>query len=274
MSREKNKYVNSKINALQFQKNQSAEILEEVLISPEKFNKVSKFHQDTTWTRAYEWNGSYTLEEWLKIVEMTDVLPEYFEERISFPNIQKRFREASTSHRKFLKDVIIRKDLLGQILYDSFGRAEGIPTKNYPSAGGLYPIIPLILIFSVQAAEGISKKGSYVYDSSSGELLLLKEFSNEDIVTIESNVGEIYSNIAVGYSMDIRRAIAKYGYRGYRHALIEVGAMSQSIRSNLKQIDHGDFLLSGFSDNSLTKMVGLSPRLTPLIILQWFGIKA
>lgn len=249
-----------------------ADYLLEMIMKEKQLNDILKFHQKTTWHYPFHFQLDKIILEWLNLVQNTDVLPEYFDKKIQL-NVKRIKREVSTSKREFEESWKIKKDDLGQLLYDAFGRAEGVPTKKYPSAGALYPVIPLILILSDGVVEGISERGCYVFNTEDVELLLIQQFDDEKLEKIKRNIvgNKFQSNISVAYAIDIRRAIAKYGYRGYRHALIEVGLMSQSFRVVLNNVGLGELCWSGFNDNAITYLTGLSPRLSPIVLIQWFG---
>ncbi|WP_342478704.1 nitroreductase family protein [Paenibacillus sp. FSL H7-0350] len=235
-------------------------------------DQILKFHQKTTWQYIGEENLDLRLTRWLELVQFTDVLPEYYEQKIDF-NVKKIKLNEGRSKRTFKKNGVIDFNQLGEILYESFGLSEGSLSKPYPSAGALYPIIPLLLVLDENAVERDFLPGSYVFDSHEARLLMIKKFDQEEILKIKKNIyGESLSGIAICYSIDIRRSIAKYRSRGYRHALIEVGLMAQSFRSTLERHKgFGECTWSGFNDNALSSILGLSPRLSPVVLVQWFG---
>ena len=181
------------------------------------------------------------------------------------------------SNRKFTKKVPLPLDVLGRILGESFGRSED-GSKKYSSAGALYPVIPILLVFSSDAVEGISEPGSYLFDSKGYRLICLERWDVEELNKVKNAIhpkGEILSNLSMAYAVDLKRAITKYRLRGYRHSLIETGLISQSFASSLIEEDKynlGHCMWSAFNDNSLSKMIGMNIREAPVTIVQWFGI--
>lgn len=252
------------------------EYLQDMVIDNKNLADCLKFHQKTSWHFPFNWEVSAQIQEWLQLVEFRDIIPDSFENKISF-DVDPTLKEEYTSFREFSAESVIEKNSLGKILYNAFGRAHGVPTKPYPSAGGLYPIIPLVMIFNNNIVSESVEAGCYVFDSTNIELLQIKKFDKDYISNISKNInneGKLVSDIAIGYALDIRRAITKYGIRGYRHGLIEVGLMAQSFRHALtSENEWGDCCWSGFNDNALTNLLGLNPRLAPLILIQWFGKK-
>lgn len=251
--------------------NLNLDIIQEMALIEEDFTTVQKFHQKSTWNNHSYFNYSdYTL-IWTQMVEFSDIIPKFSNESISLPTKEKIVNK-NRSHREFNKDYYYSLDEIGEILFNSFGR-DTMKSKEYPSAGALYPVIPLVYILDQSRVEGINIEGCYVYDSTNGILHLIKEFNNETKKQVIKNLNtenNIYSNIAIGYSLDLKRAITKYRLRGYRHGLIEVGLMAQNFRHSLPA-SFGDFSWSGFNDNEITKLSGLNIRLSPVILIQWFG---
>lgn len=213
--------------------------------------------------------------EWAQHAENRDVIPSYYEEKIDL-EVEKANWNGST--REFDHHWTLPRKMLGELLYRSFGRGETGTSKRYPSAGALYPVIPLLYILSRDSVEGIDSPGCYLFESSEPSLLCLKKWDDKDLsfATAAINVGEeILSPLAIGYAVDLRRAVAKYRLKGYRHALIEIGLMAQSFRETLREMDEelGEVCWSGFQENALTYYSGLNVRLAPVTLVQWFGKK-
>lgn len=238
--------------------------------------EVQKFHystMNTTWKSIRNNPPNYYLFRWLDSVVFKDILPKSYEENIQL-NVKKH--EMNNSTHYFKKDATINLQFVGQLLYDAFGRDEETGSKKYPSAGALYPIVPLLLVFDEKAINGINVPGCYVFDSTNINLLRVSSWETEDqiqkVTKLVSFDSEIRSPYCIAYAIDYKRAVTKYLYKGYRHALIEVGLMAQSFREVLK-LDGilGERCWSGFEDLALTAACGLNVRLCPITLIQWFG---
>lgn len=255
-----------------------AAVLQEMIVSEKKMNEVLKMHQKTTWhndDRLY--NNNNNLNAWISMVVMTDVLPVYSEKSISLIYNDEFDLEDIQSIRNFKAHFRVEFKELSEILLKAFGRRKVTKHKNYPSAGGLYPVIPILVVLDQNILEGIETPGSYIYNATDHELILLKEFTNQDVENLRKYISfstvDNYK-VFIAYSIDIKRSITKYRVRGYRHALIEVGLMAQSFRHSICEFERlGEVSWSGFSDNALTHSLGLNPRLAPVALLQWFGEK-
>ncbi|WDM20587.1 nitroreductase family protein [Paenibacillus polymyxa] len=250
----------------------TAEHILENMLDKSLLKEILKFHQRTTWQDVGDQEFDQQLLEWLDLTQYTDVIPEYYEKKLEF-KVERIHCTEGFSKRKFNQDFKMDYNQLGELLYNAFGRADGFSTKPYPSAGALYPVIPLMIILDKNAIHNITSPGCYVFDTKSVELLLIKSFTAQEVEVINENIyGSQLSKMFLGYAIDIRRAILKYKSRGYRHALMEVGLMAQSFRNSLnRHAGYGECSWSGFNDNALTNILGLSPRLSPIILLQWFG---
>lgn len=274
-----NEHLNSfEILAERTDRTKRVAALQDMIVTEKKLNEVLKIHQKTTWHMDDRlFNNDKSLNAWINMVVMTDVLPVYSEKSILLEYNDEFDFEDIQSIRNFKANFRIKLGELSEILLKAFGRRRGSKHKNYPSAGGLYPVIPILVVLDRNVLDGIEAPGSYIYNATDHELILLKEFSDQDIRTLEKNISfgslENYK-LFIAYAIDIKRSITKYRIRGYRHSLIEVGLMAQSFRYSLCEFENlGEVSWSGFNDNALTYSLGLSPRLAPVTLLQWFGEK-
>ncbi|UHA74285.1 nitroreductase family protein [Paenibacillus sp. 481] len=242
-------------------------------------NEVVKFHQScTTILHGYDVTpfNSDTY-EWLSQVELTDIIPNYYESEILLPEVKKVNHVGSK--REFELDYNIAPELLSEIMYLAFGRSEHGTSKRYPSGGGLYPVIPVLYLLEDNIIlHTAHKKGTYIYDYEKNSLKQIKAWDDREAQKVLNflNAGDIrkYSNYMIGYAIDIRRSVAKYKRRGYRHSLIEIGLMAQAFRETIVEVNHlqlGDFCWSGFDDHAFTYLSGLNPRTCPVTLVQWFG---
>ncbi|GGK07469.1 hypothetical protein GCM10007063_32480 [Lentibacillus kapialis] len=265
-----NKFVNERL---------LSDFFQEEALSQNILKEVLRFHQSTNFLLGSEIKTNpFTMNmlDWAKKVENRDTIPSNSPKILYLSEAVRK--ENSGSHRNFVKDEPVSINSITRIFNKSFGRSEN-GSKNYPSAGGLYPILPILLVFSSSAITDIKESGSYLYDGDRNALIQLKAWESEELTKVKKAIhphGDPLSNLAMVYSMDIKKSITKYRLRGYRHGLIEAGLISQSFIDALNEdeiTNWGQCLWSGYNDNLLTKMVGLNVRDAPLVIAQWFGIK-
>ena len=102
-----------------------------------------------------------------------------------------RKQTGTGSTREFDHHWTLQKNA-GELLYRSFGRGKTDVSKRYPSAGALYPVIPLLYILSKDSVEGIDSPGCYLFESLEPSLLCLKKWDNKDLsfVTPPSTLGK------------------------------------------------------------------------------------
>lgn len=245
------------------------------ILSMSTLNDIIKFHQSTTWVRRdNQLTESPDLQRWLVDAQYSDTLPNIYEEEIPLKvNGEVDFKG---SQREFSDENLTYEDL-SHLLYHSFGRDQSNDSKSYGSAGALYPVIPVVLVFEEDAIEGLDiSPGSYTFNPKNNSLRPLKTFSKKDLEKISQIINSfqpmMLSKYCIGYAIDMKKSIAKYDRRGYRHALIEVGLAAQSFRSNCHHLlNVGEVCWSGFDDNAFSHMVGMNPRIAPVVLLQWYG---
>lgn len=256
-----------------------AQYIQDSILTGKLTNEALKMHQKTTWHKDNRpvVITDPNLDAWLNIVVGTDPLPAHSEKYIPLEYNSDFDLIDIKSIRDFKSIFWIEFEELSNILLKAFGRRHSTNKKNYPSAGGLYPIMPVLIVLNHEVLEGIEAPGSYLYSATHHELILLKSFTKQEVEVIFNNFNHsnlMNPNLGIAYAIDMKRSITKYRIRGYRHSLIEVGLMAQSFRQAICEYERlGEVSWSGFNDNAFTHAIGLSPRLAPVALLQWFGEK-
>lgn len=116
--------------------------LQDVIMSSRELNEIIKMHQMTTWQNPYKFKvNSNELSYWISLAEGVSSYPLIVEETVKLSSSKTDLIENKHSHRQFNNDYIFEFNQFSNILFNSFGvREDG--HRNYPSAGGLYPVIP------------------------------------------------------------------------------------------------------------------------------------
>lgn len=249
----------------------------ESVINTRSLNDVLKFHQSSVISvignKLYPYDRA--LNEWMVLNQHTDSVPNDYIFKINF---QEEHINNRGSTRTFLHLPIKFEDFR-EILVTAFGKDKNSLSKRFPSAGALYPVIPLIYVLSDSSIDDKRiNAGCYVYDSVENSIKKIKSWNKDELTIFKEAIapnGELLSKTIVGYSIDVKKAVAKYKRRGYRHALIEVGCMAQSLRECINEINinYGELCWSGFDDNLVAQLSGLNPKIAPIALLQWFGEK-
>ncbi|MBE2914311.1 hypothetical protein [Anoxybacillus flavithermus] len=253
------------------------DIFQERALSQRIITDVIKFHQSSVFFRVKNMRSSFISPDvrvWLENVECTDVLPDIFEEEIPLSIEKVRI---NGSNRSYNLSYRMDEKTLGAIMYKAFGRDNETLSKRYGSAGALYPVMPLLLVLKPNVISSLPMPGVYMFNPLSNSIYRIRKWTEKDLEKLKECIfidgEEFVSSLVMAYAIDIRRAVTKYGKRGYRHALIEVGLMAQGFRESLREVKENlrDLCWSGFNDNALTYLVGLNVRLAPVVLLQWFG---
>jgi SagB-type dehydrogenase family enzyme len=66
---------------------------------------------------------------------------------------------------------------------------------------------------------------------------------------------------------EYRRIIGKYGERGIRYALIEVGHVAQNLFLQAEALGLGAGIVGAFHDEKVLKAIDITPKHEPLLIM-------
>lgn len=241
-------------------------------LNDENISNVLSFHNKTTWIIS-ENNipiVSNNKNSWIEENEGYNItsLPQIPIDSIDLkPNHSPANKG---SYRKFT-DTEISYECLSTLISDCFCSNKGNFSRSYPSAGAMYSVTPLLYIFR---STSNLRSGVYVIDSINKKLLMINDTISNQLkkaIHVSNKKEMLPSSYAIGYAVNINNAIGKYGVRGYRHALIESGAMAQSFRINCNKNNLGEFCSSAFEDFPLAYESGLNIKDFPIILIQWFG---
>lgn len=180
-------------------------------------------------------------------------------------------RAASTYRfsKKKVKFTDVKKLLVNSFSPDASAR------RPYPSAGGLYPIEPLVFLFNERLETDISiSSACYHFRPVSKKLQMIKEISINtffDKLLHGFVKHENYPCFCILYIAHIGKAIFKYRYRGYRHALMEVGSMYQQAMINSQQIGLNNTVWSTFGDHEILYALDLDFGTYMPLTMQLFG---
>lgn len=162
------------------------------------------------------------------------------------------------------KQAVMPLIWLAQLL-DAAGGIQGVHQaegqfyegRNSPSAGALYPIE---IFVSTQAVEGLAA-GLYHYEPHAHGLHLVNDnvptdfiepFLNQDYI-VNANALFIFTSVFM-------RSMGKYGARGYRFALLEVGHQAENVCLMAVQLGLGSLCIGGFHDKSVNEILGIDGR--------------
>lgn len=183
---------------------------------------------------------------------------------------QKSLLESLTqrrSVREYDKEYKISLNELALLLFQSYGITakskikmfdlDGhIGMRNVPSGGALYPLEIYVAILNSHIDSGL-----YHYRIDNNSLELVKEglFTKQLLRMIHAEpYVELSAASAVIFTTGlIERLIIKYGDRGYRFLMIEVGMVGQTISLLAESVNLGSCMLGGFYDDKLNDFLGI-----------------
>lgn len=146
---------------------------------------------------------------------------------------------------------------LGRLLSSLTGQRAG---RGYPSAGALYPVRTVTLLFAADRRSGRviqhDPTAHTLTDAGAcpGWADLLDDLAGYDAESPPAAV--------IGCFADPAAMLAKYGERGGRFLLIEAGAILQSLTLAAAHLGLVGYPLGGSDDRRMIDLAGLDPRST------------
>ncbi len=150
--------------------------------------------------------------------------------------------------------------------------AQGItdPSENKraaPSGGALYPLDIYVLIGEngVEKMEG----GLYRYLPKEHSLLPIAKGDRRREIALASLSQMWMARAPVLFiiTAEYRRITGKYGERGIRYALIEVGHVGQNLFLQAEALGLGAGIVGAFHDSEVSKIASLPSQHEPLLIM-------
>jgi nitroreductase len=137
-------------------------------------------------------------------------------------------------------NVSVSEDNINKLLWAAQGITSPKGKRTAPSAGGLYPV-SIYTVITVEEKIKIAEASRQLWISNAGVILILSAQ---------------YSKMA-----------SKYGKRGIRYSLIEIGHIAQNILLQAVALGLGAAVVGAFRDQEISKILGLSEDLTPVLII-------
>lgn len=149
-------------------------------------------------------------------------------------------------------------NIFERILYQSFGFYD--QKRPFPSAGSLYPVEVLVFIDRFNSL-GL-KAGVYHFlpKSKALELLVVRESLDLNDSFGDGSPLRGRPEFGIVFFGNVRRMSFKYGTRGYRHALVEVGAMAQNLDIVSRKYGLNTRMWSSFDDRKISLTSNLDPN--------------
>ncbi len=184
----------------------------------------------------------------------------------------------------FLKDVLLKReshrdfsskefdfDEVSEILYSIREIPEvskNFTRRTYPSAGALYPIEVYLISLNCDNLE----KGVFHYSVRDHSLtkLLLEDVSS---LVIDATNDEHIDRAAcvLIFTIVYNRFYPKYGQRGIRYALIELGHLVQNINLTITGMKKGCYEIGGFIDTDINELLDIREESEGALLMMALG---
>jgi SagB-type dehydrogenase family enzyme len=219
------------------------------------------------------------LEKWVGLILFIFLVMGLLEVRMGHAAISlpKPSFDGSVSLEKAIKERRTVRDFkertlslahLSQLLWAAQGITDPIERKRAaPSGGALYPLDIYVLI----GENGVEKMEAGVYH------YLPKEHSISPISKgdrrkeiVSASLGQMWmakAPVIIIITAEYRRITGKYGERGVRYALIEVGHVGQNLFLQAEALGLGAGIVGAFNDVEVSKAAGLASKHEPLLIM-------
>lgn len=157
---------------------------------------------------------------------------------------------------------------VSQLLWAGQGVTDSLENKRVaPSAGALYPL-DIYILLGENSVEKI-EAGVYRYAPNEHTLLPIAkgERRREMALACLSQMWMARAPAMLIITTEYRRITGKYGERGIRYALMEVGHVGQNLFLQAEALGLGAGIVGAFNDSQVSKIAGLPTQHEPLLIM-------
>lgn len=174
------------------------------------------------------------------------------------------------SVRQFDDTYTVTLQVLGAVLdlaLSADPSSGGYYHRPYPSAGARHPIEVYLLALNIEHV----LPGIYHYNSHDHYLtILLEKDLTSDIADVLGDTEIVSPSFIIILSAVFHRSSVKYGGRGYRYALLEAGAVAQTLDLICRTANLGVVWVGGFPDTYINELLDVNWELeleSPVIML-------
>ena len=154
---------------------------------------------------------------------------------------------------------------VSQLLWAAQGTTSDGIYRAAPSAGALYPLEVYMIVGNVKDLAA----GVYQYKPKGHELVMILEGDMRSRLTNAALGQSPVGNAAIDIVLTsvYGRITRKYGDRGVRYALIEIGHVGQNICLQATAMDLGSVCIGAFYDEQVRALLKLPEEEAPLYII-------
>ncbi len=160
------------------------------------------------------------------------------------------------------RQYLLTKLDLSKIIYNSVAvKEDGSDFRVHPSGGGMYP---LEYYFYIKDCREI-KNGLYHFNLKKNALELISQVTFDCFEKKISYDWALHGSVYMFISSVFNRSMKKYGERGYRNILIEVGHVGQNVYLTATAIGLSICALTGVDDVSIEEIIGIDGEQESLV---------
>ncbi|MGV9171705.1 MAG: SagB/ThcOx family dehydrogenase [Promethearchaeia archaeon] len=166
---------------------------------------------------------------------------------------------AHRSSRRSFSEKSIEEEKISQLLWAGQGKLNG--NRASPSAGATYPLF----LYLIKNGNELLK-----YEPNSHKLDLINNKEGLDADIARAALGQMFiakSPAIIVICADYNRTTQRYGERGKRYVLIEVGHSAQNILLQATALNLVSVPIGAFKDSHLKEILQLPNNIRPLYIL-------
>ena len=181
-------------------------------------------------------------------------------------SVEKAIKERRTL-RDF-KDRTLPLTYLSQLLWAAQGITDQMERKRAaPSGGALYPLA-IYVIVGEKGVEGIETAIYHYLPERHSILPISKGDRRKEIASASlRQMWMAKAPVIFVITAEYKRITGKYGERGIRYALIEVGHVGQNLFLQAEALGLGAGIVGAFYDEDVSKVIGLPPKHEPLLVM-------
>lgn len=184
-------------------------------------------------------------------------------------------RKRKISRTDTLKSNYVSEEILSYLLEVGSGMQSYDPNdaryehRMVPSAGQRYPIELYILLFK---DVGTLKNGVYHYGVKNHVLepIVIKPFTRDIRIHLSDETSTANATGVICFSSIFSRLVDKYGSRGYRYALIEVGQIAQNIILAGTEKGIEIIPIGGVNDEAFEEYIGINSSYESVVYTLYF----
>jgi SagB-type dehydrogenase family enzyme len=167
--------------------------------------------------------------------------------------------------RREYKDEPLTIEEISQLLWAAYGVTGKNGLRTAPSAGALYPLETYLVVGKVKDIPS----GVYKYKPQEHELINITYGDKRLALRSASLDQEAVSEapIIIVFAAVYERTTVKYGERGVRYVLMEVGHAAQNVYLQAEALNLGTVVIGAFDDDKVKSILTLEKKEEPLYIM-------